>query len=64
MYLDVYQNFVQKQVHCSIAGSMEHVPCQFINCFCMYSDYQPMTLDEWIAIDQQRRKNEQALEMK
>ena len=64
MYLDAYQNFVQKQMHRSIAGSMEHVPCQFINCFCMYSDYQPMTLDEWIEIDQQRRKNEQALKMK
>lgn len=27
-----------------------------INCFCMFSDYQPMTLDEWIEIDRKRRK--------
>lgn len=26
-------------------------PCNIINCFCMYSDYKPLTLDEWIEID-------------
>ena len=31
------------------------VPCNMINCFCMFSDYQPMTLDEWIRIDRKRR---------
>lgn len=36
-------------------GQLEGVPCQLINCFCMYSDYVPMTLDEWIEIDKQRR---------
>ena len=24
------------------------IPCNMINCFCMYSDYVPLTLDEWI----------------
>ena len=28
-------------------------PCNIINCFCMYSDYTPLTLDEWIEIDKQ-----------
>jgi hypothetical protein len=28
-----------------------HIPCQMINCFCMRSDYRPLTLDEWIALD-------------
>ena len=32
------------------------IPCHMINCFCMFSDYQPMTLDEWIAIDEKRRR--------
>lgn len=32
------------------------VPCQMINCFCMFADYQPLTLDEWISVDQKRRK--------
>lgn len=25
------------------------IPCNLLNCFCMYSDYQPLGLDEWIA---------------
>lgn len=31
------------------------IPCQMINCFCMFSDYTPLTLDEWIAVDNNRR---------
>ena len=31
------------------------VPCQMINCFCMYSDYTPLTLEEWVVCDQMRR---------
>ena len=31
------------------------VPCQMINCFCMYSDYMPLTLEEWVECDQRRR---------
>ena len=36
----------------------EPIPCNMINCFCMFSDYQPMTLDEWIEIDRKRRETE------
>jgi hypothetical protein len=25
-----------------------------INCFCMYSDYTPLTLDEWIMNEKAR----------
>ncbi|MBQ4233187.1 MAG: metallophosphoesterase family protein [Lachnospiraceae bacterium] len=32
-----------------------NTPCQMINCFCMYSDYVPLTLDEWIKVDTVRR---------
>ena len=60
VYLDAYQDFIQKQIRPTIGGKMEHVPCQFINCFCMYSDYQPMTLDEWIEIDRKRREEASA----
>lgn len=28
----------------------QHIPCHMINCFCMFSDYMPLTLDEWIAL--------------
>lgn len=29
-----------------------------INCFCMFSDYTPLSLDEWIEVDARRRKEE------
>ncbi len=32
------------------------IPCNMINCFCMFSDYTPLTLDEWIAVDANRRE--------
>ena len=32
------------------------IPCQMINCFCMYSDYMPLSLDEWIELDAARRE--------
>ncbi len=32
------------------------IPCNMINCFCMFSDYIPLTLDEWIVVDAQRRE--------
>ncbi len=31
------------------------LPCHMINCFCMYSDYTPLTLEEWIENDRARR---------
>lgn len=40
-----------------VHGEMISVPCNMINCFCMFSDYTPLTLDEWIALDQKRREN-------
>lgn len=38
-------------------GSLEkrQIPCQMINCFCMFSDYTPLSLDEWIQVDGKRR---------
>jgi hypothetical protein len=33
-----------------------NIPCQMINCFCMFSDYVPLTLDEWIEVDKTRRE--------
>lgn len=55
-FLDAYQDYIHQQKHPRISdGQLESVPCQLINCFCMYSDYVPMTLDEWIEIDKERR---------
>ena len=38
-------------------GRKHNIPCNLINCFCMYSDYTPLTLDEWIVCDRKRREN-------
>lgn len=32
------------------------IPCQMINCFCMFSDYTPLSLEEWISVDNKRRE--------
>ncbi len=38
------------------AEEPEPIPCQMINCFCMFSDYTPLSLDEWIEVDRVRRE--------
>lgn len=30
-------------------GVVRNIPCNMLNCYCGYSDYAPLTLDEWIA---------------
>ncbi len=37
-------------------GKEKMIPCCMINCFCVFSDYVPLTLDEWIENDQMRRR--------
>ena len=34
----------------------QSIPCNMINCFCMFSDYMPLLLDEWIENDKRRRE--------
>lgn len=53
----LFQEQVRQQQR-YINGSQEKVdiPCQMINCFCMFSDYVPLTLEEWIREDEERRK--------
>ena len=29
-------------------GVVRNIPCNMINCYCGFSDYEPLTLDEWI----------------
>ena len=37
--------------------AQEHpIPCNMINCFCMFSNYIPLTLDDWIHLDAVRRE--------
>ena len=39
---------------CYKDGMVKNIPCNMINCFCMYSDYTPWTLDEWIVYWRER----------
>ena len=59
LYGHVHDTFDQRLIeHCGAyirsqsrtvrSGEERPVPFQLINCFCMYSDYTPLTLDEWI----------------
>lgn len=37
---------------------LRSMPCELINCFCVYSDYVPLTLDEWIEIRKTQLKGD------
>lgn len=37
-------------------GLMRTIPCQCINVFTQYSNYKPLTLDQWIENDAKRKK--------
>ena len=49
------QQLAASQVRHRRDGSKYHLPCQMINCFCGFSDYTPLTLDEWIENDRARK---------
>lgn len=52
------EQFQREMTHTNVVnpdGTIRNIPCNMINCFCMYSDYTPLTLDEWIACDIERR---------
>lgn len=55
--LEQFQEITRNTVVTDAQGMERTIPCNMINCFCKYSDYQPLTLDEWIACDKKRRRN-------
>ena len=54
--INAFMEMTQQLVIEDFNGNDRHIPSQRINCFCMYSDYTPLTLDEWIENDRARRK--------
>lgn len=54
--LEQFQEITRKTLVTDAQGNRRYIPCNMINCFCMYSDYEPLTLDEWIACDKKRRE--------
>lgn len=45
--IDKLQNIVKETITTNKAGETKNLPSQMINCFCMRSDYKPLTLEEW-----------------
>lgn len=55
LLVNQFQKITRETVVTNAQGITGSIPCHMINCFCMFSDYTPMTLKEWIKIDEQRR---------
>ncbi len=54
--LEQFQEITRASERENPDGKVRNIPCNMINCFCMYSDYQPLTLDEWIQLENTYRK--------
>ncbi|MDE6434412.1 MAG: metallophosphoesterase family protein [Lachnospiraceae bacterium] len=54
--LEQFRAIMKNSVVKNEEGIERNIPCNIINCFCMYSDYEPLTLDEWIQNDAKRWK--------
>ena len=52
--LERFQAITRETASVSPDGTARQISCNMINCFCMYSDYVPFTLDEWIACEKRR----------
>lgn len=60
LLINHFQNITREQKRLVYHANEERpIPCNMINCFCMFSDYTPLTLDEWIEVDARRRKEMQ-----
>ncbi|MBQ6655430.1 MAG: metallophosphoesterase family protein [Erysipelotrichaceae bacterium] len=40
----------------SFGDSVQTTPVSMVNTFCLFSDYRPLTLDQWLEIDGKRRR--------
>lgn len=56
--LEQFQEITRQTVVTDAAGNTRSIPCNLINCFCKYSDYVPLTLDEWIACERARKQTQ------
>ncbi|MCM1058269.1 MAG: metallophosphoesterase family protein [Firmicutes bacterium] len=54
--LEQFQEMTRSTVTANAQGVEQRIPCNMINCFCKYSDYEPLTLDEWIELERKRRE--------
>ena len=54
--IEQFQDITRSSMRELAGGEIRTIPSNMINCFCMYSDYTPLTLDEWIVCDRERRQ--------
>ena len=52
--LEQFQEMIRNTSVTDAQGNMRTIPCNMLNCFCVYSDYEPLTLDEWIECHKKR----------
>lgn len=51
------EQFIREEKNTKVtekSGEERNLPCNIINCFCMFSNYEPLTLDEWIVLNNKR----------
>ena len=56
LLIDRFIRITKQTSFLDFEGKEKMIPCCMINCFCVFSDYAPITLDEWIENDKMRRK--------
>ena len=54
--VEQFQEITRNSTRKNMDDVVRPIPSNMINCFCMYSDYAPLTLDEWIVCDRKRRE--------
>ena len=52
--LEQFQEITKNTASVNQNGDARQIPCNMINCFCIYSDYTLLTLDEGIECDRKR----------
>ena len=55
LLVNQFQNITRQTVVTNAQKLTDNIPCHMINCFCMFSDYKPLSLEEWIKVDEERR---------
>ena len=54
--LEQFQEMIRNTSVTDAQGNIRTIPCNMLNCFCVYSDYEPLTLEEWIECHKKRRE--------
>lgn len=55
LVIDKLQYIVRNTQTTDKHGTTKNLPSQMINCFCVRSDYKPLTLKEWIELENEIR---------